>query len=774
MWLSLPGFGTLIVLSILVLAAYTFSTAIRATNGQVRLLNSARLGAYATAALILCGVLMLAYGFVTHDFRIRYISRYSDRSMSPSYLFAALWGGQDGSLLWWTLLLGGYTAAVVKWLGHRYRQLQPIIIATLMAIIAFFAILMIFAANPFEQNLAGAPPDGEGLNPLLQNYWMIIHPPMLYMGFVGCAIPFAFSIAALITGRLDNEWIIAVRKWMLIAFLFLSIGNVLGMIWAYEELGWGGFWAWDPVENAACLPWFTAAAYVHSTMIQERRNMMKIWNVFLICTTFFLTIFGTFLTRSGVIASVHSFAKSDIGIYFIYFMGLILATSLGLIVWRIPKLKAKTEVESIASREAMFVINNWALLGMATFVSIATIFPKISEWLFDQEITVGPPFYNKWAAPLGLIIFALMGLAPLFGWKKTSKKALRTAFTFPLICTLIVTILQAIFGEYLGVPSIVPTESVESGFGAEVYAKVSSLFPGLTVSLASFNLSVVLQEFYRGVKARRSSTKKKGEQEDYFTALIRLIGKSRRRYGGYIVHLGIASMYLGFVGTAWSVTEEIALNPGESREVAGYQLSYQGTRMCPGNPRCSPEEQATKGRRMLFADLEITKDGKSLGRLSPAKFIYMSPPQTTSEVGLLRGLNADLYTVLATADPKTKRATFSIHINPFVSWIWIGLSVLIIGCFVSLWPEVREKRSTSWIYLRATASGAVGILVTFYFATSLAQPFGSSVERHFEKTCSEPGCELEEGWFDHQSASSADRMPGVVKNPHQRLSGWRS
>src|SRR5687768_1140793 len=313
MWESLPEFGTGVLYAILVAAAYTFAVAVAAGRGRPRLLQSARLGAYATSGLIAFGVILLAYAFITHDFRIRYVARYSDRSMSTPYLFTALWGGQDGSLLWWSFLLSLYISGCMFWLRGRYRQLQPYVIATLMVIVSFFMVLMLFAANPFEASIAGARADGEGLNPLLQNYWMAIHPPSLYLGFVGCTVPFAFCIAALITGRLDNEWIVAVRKWMLFAFLFLSVGNALGMLWAYIELGWGGYWAWDPVENAACLPWFSAAAYVHSTMIQERKNMLKVWNVVLIAITFFLTIFGTFLTRAGIISSVHSFAQSDIG-----------------------------------------------------------------------------------------------------------------------------------------------------------------------------------------------------------------------------------------------------------------------------------------------------------------------------------------------------------------------------------------------------------------------------------------------------------------------------
>jgi cytochrome c-type biogenesis protein CcmF len=722
MWLSLPGFGTLLIFGILVLAAYTFALSVRATAGEPRRLEAARLGAYGTSALILCAVLLLAYAFLSHDFRIRYVSRYSDRSMTDTYLLTALWGGQDGSLLWWTFLLGGYTAACVRWMRGKYLELQPIVIATLMSVIAFFCILMMFAANAFEQNIAGAPMDGSGLNPLLQNYWMIIHPPMLYLGFVGCAVPFGFAMAALITGRLESEWIVAVRKWMLVAFLFLSIGNVLGMIWAYEELGWGGFWAWDPVENAACLPWFTSAAYVHSTIIQERRGMFKVWNVVLICLTFVLTIFGTFLTRSGLIASVHSFAKSDIGPYFVYFMGLAIAVSAGLIVWRLPLLRAKAEIESLFSREAMFVINNWALLGGMTFVLVATTFPLISEALFDRTVTVGPPFYNKWMAPIGLGIFALMGLAPLFGWRKSSSDSLARAFAFPGGVTVATIIVHAILGPKWGFPPIVEGATVDPGFAAQVYGKLSSFYPGVTVALAAFNVAVVVQEFYRGVSARRSSAVKKGEPEGVFVALFRLVQKSRRRYGGYVVHLGITAMFLGFVGTAWSITEEVSLNPGESMKVFDYELTYRGTRMCPGGAGCSPEENSVAGRRMLFADLEVKKDGRPMGTLSPAKFIYQSPPQTTSEVGILRGFRDDLYTVLAVADPKTRRATFSIHVNPFVGWIWIGLLVLIAGTSVSLWPDVREEKVKSWAYVRAMVGATASLLLSFYLAISVAQP----------------------------------------------------
>jgi cytochrome c-type biogenesis protein CcmF len=719
MWQSLPEFGTGVIYAVLVVAAYTFAVSLAAGRGRPRLLTAARLGAYATSALVLLGVLLLAYAFLTHDFRIRYVSRYSDRSMSTEYLLTSLWGGQDGSLLWWSLLLATYTSAAVAWLKGRYRELQPFIIATLMVIIGFFAVLMLFSANPFETNIAGPRPDGEGLNPLLQNYWMIIHPPALYAGFVGCAVPFAFCVAALATGRLDNEWIVATRKWMLFAFLFLSIGNVLGMAWAYEELGWGGYWAWDPVENAACLPWFTAAAYVHSTMIQERRNMLKVWNVFLICFTFLLTIFGTFLTRSGIISSVHSFAQSDIGIYFVWFMGLIIATAAGLIVWRLPQLRSKAEIEAVASREAMFVVNNWALLGAMTFILVATMFPKLSE-LWGETVTVGPPFFNRWLAPIGLTIFALMGLAPLFGWRKTSGGSLKDAVKFPLAALVAGYVLHLVFGARFGYPAIVPRDQFYPGLTGVVLQQVGALMPGITVALAAFNVAVIVQEFHRGVTARRRSAQKRGEPESVLGALFQLVAKNRRRYGGYIVHLGIVGMFIGFVGSAWTLEREVSMLPGQSHEIGGFKLTYLGTRMCPGSAgKCSAAEQADLNKRMLFADFEVSRGDAALGKVSPAKFFYhKSPDGPTTEVALLRSLREDLYTVIGTVDPQSKRGTFRFHVNPLVSWIWLGCLLLIFGASISLWPELALGELGAWSYVRAGAGAAAATALAVWLAMS--------------------------------------------------------
>ncbi len=571
MWQSLPEFGTGVLYAILVAAAYTLAISIAAGKGRPRLLQAARLGAYGTVSLVGLAVLVLAYAFISHDFRITYVAHYSDRGMDVGYLVAALWGGQDGSLLWWLFLTSFFTGLCVWWLGRRYLELQPYVIATLMGIICFFGVLMIFATNPFSTGVAGAPVDGQGLNNQLRSMYMIVHPPSLYTGFTSSAVPFAFAIAALATGRLDNEWIVASRKWMLFSFLFLSIGNVLGMLWAYHELGWGGPWAWDPVENAAFLPWLTASAYVHSIMIQERRGMFKVWNVFLICATFFLTIFGTFLTRSGLIASVHSFAQSGIGIYFVYFMGVILAVCAALIVYRLPQLASEGELESVLSRETAFVGNNWGFVSLTVFIIVATTWPRISEAALNQKSTLGPPFYNLWIPPIAFILIALMGVAPLLGWRKTSPELFRKGFRWPTLVMAVTAAAHLAFGRSLGFPAFIKIDPIYPGTFGAVLAKAAGVYPFIAIALVAFNFAVVVQEFVRGVAARQ----KRGT-ESVFASLYNLVAKSRRRYGGYVVHVGIAVMLIGFVGRGWSLDKEATMAKGETVTFEEYTLTYAG------------------------------------------------------------------------------------------------------------------------------------------------------------------------------------------------------
>jgi cytochrome c-type biogenesis protein CcmF len=711
MWHSLPEFGTGVLFAILVAAAYSVALSLAAARGRPRLLQAARLGAYGTVALVGLAVLTLAYGFVSHDFRLTYVAHYSDRGMSVPFLFAALWGGQDGSLLWWLFLTSLWSGACLIWLRRRYIELQPYIIATLMSILIFFGVLMIFAANPFATSAAGAPIEGQGLNYQLRNFYMIVHPPSLYAGFTSSAVPFAFAIAALATGRLDNEWIVASRKWMLFSWLFLSIGNALGMLWAYDMLGWGGPWAWDPVENAAFLPWLTASAYLHSIMIQERRGMLRIWNVFLICMTFWLTIFGTFLTRSGLIASVHSFAQSGIGIFFVYFMGVIIATCAALIVWRLPQLRAKGAFDSVLSREAAFLLNNWGFVSVMTFIALATTWPRISEWLLDQKSTLGPPFYNLWIPPLALVLIMLMGIAPLLGWRKTSPELFRKGFIFPVAFMVVVSALHVVFGAKLGVPAFVKPDPIYAGTFGVVTVRAASAYPFLIVALSSFNFAVVAQEFARGVRARLRAR----PGENPVVALLLLVAKSRRRYGGYVVHVGIAVMMIGFAGRAWSVDKEVSMTPGDVTQIEEYSVKYLGTRR-----EVDPEKM------MIFADCEITRDGKPAGKVSPAKFIYKtSPGQPSTEVARHVSLRDDLYMIIGMVNPQTKVAAFQMHVNVLISLIWIGAGILIIGALIAMWPEVGLEETGVFGYVRMAAGVATAVAFSFLLAGAPAAAYGA-------------------------------------------------
>ena len=710
MWQSLPEFGTGVLYAVLVAAAYTLAVALAAGRGRPRLLQAARLGAYGTVSLVGLGVLVLAYAFVSHDFRITYVAHYSDRGMTTPYLIAALWGGQDGSLLWWLFLTSFFTGLCVWWLERRYLELQPYVIATLMGVLGFFALLMVFETNPFGTSVAGAPAEGQGLNQSLRSFYMIIHPPSLYTGFTSGAVPFSFAVAALATGRLDDEWIVASRKWMLFSFLFLSIGNALGMLWAYHELGWGGPWAWDPVENAAFLPWLTASAYLHSIMIQERRGMMKVWNVFLICATFWLTIFGTFLTRSGLIASVHSFAQSGIGIWFVWFMIIGGSATLALVVYRLPKLQSDGGLESVLSREAAFVGNNWGFLSLAVFIATATTWPRISEWLLDQKSTLGPTFYNMWIPPVAFVLFALMGVAPLLGWRKTSPELFKKGFRWPVSVTVVAGLAHLVFGRRLGFPAFINVDPIYPGPLGAALAKAAGVYPFIAILLVAFNVAVVVQEFVRGVSARQ-----KRNQEGVLTSLFQLVAKSRRRHGGYIVHVGIAVMLIGFAGRGWSLDKEATLAKGESVQFEAYTVTYLGPRM-----------EVDTDKRTVAADVDVAKDGVLVERLEPKQLIYKTMGgQPRTVVARHVTLRDDLYIVLGMADPQTKSASFQMHVNTLISFIWAGAIILCLGSIVAMWPEVSLEEAGAFSYVRAAASAATAILFGVLLAAGPSQAYAA-------------------------------------------------
>ncbi|MEM9694731.1 MAG: cytochrome c-type biogenesis CcmF C-terminal domain-containing protein, partial [Myxococcota bacterium] len=701
MWESLPVFGKYILIAILVASSYTFAVSVAAGAGRPRFLQAARTGAYGSVALVGVAVLVLAYAFVSHDFRLDYVERYSDRTMTTPWLIAALWGGQDGSLLWWLFLTSFFSAACVWWLKGRYRELQPWVIATLMSVMIFLTALMVFDTNPFRLRPSGAAMDGQGLNYQLRNFYMIIHPPSLYIGFTSAAVPFAFSVAALVTGRLNNEWIIATRKWMIFSWLFLSIGNALGMLWAHEELGWGGYWAWDPVENAAFLPWLTASAYVHSVMIQERRNMLKMWNVILICLTFFLTYFGTFLTRSGLIASVHSFAKSGIGDWFLGYMIVIVTVSVGLIAWRSKKLRSTGQLDSVLSREFAFVVNNWVLLLMTAFIVGATLWPRISEAVWDQKSTLGAPFYNQFMPALGLLLIFLMGTAPLLGWRKTSPALFRKSFIVPVCVAGAVAIAHLALGSSLGYPAIIDTEPLYGGVAGEVLAGLKNVLPVVTTTLVAYNIAVVTQEFQRGVAARR-----KKKDESIGLALGRLLSKSRRRYGGYIVHVGIAVMFLGFAGKAWEIEKEVALAPGESFQIGDYNVTYEGK-----------GSTVDHEKRIAFATLSVMRNGEPVGTLKPARFIYKaSPGQPSTEIARLTGFKEELYVSPGMINANTGVASFKFYINPLILLVMIGVLISCTGALIALVPELSTEEASAFGYLKALGTTASMVMLSVMLA----------------------------------------------------------
>jgi len=597
----------------------------------------------------------LLHALVTHDFNLEYVAHYSSSTLPLPYTIAALWGGQSGSLLFWLMILTSMGAVVLLQNRECNRELMPYVNAVLMLIAFFFLSMLNFVTPPF-QRLAFTPAEGQDLNPLLQNYWMTIHPPALYLGYVGCAVPFAFAIGALVTGKLGDAWIRTTRRWTLLAWFFLSMGNLFGAQWAYLVLGWGGYWAWDPVENAAFMPWLTCTAFLHSVMIQEKKNMLKIWNIVLVILTFALTIFGTFLTRSGVISSVHSFTQSGLGPFFMIFLGVTLAVSVALLIWRLPQLKSENELDSVLSRESTFLLNNLVLVGIAFAVFWGTVFPVISEAVRGIKITVGPPFFNKVNAPLGLTLLFLTGVGPVIAWRRASARNLERNFLLPVSLGLLGGI-------------------VLFSAGIRHYSAV------LSFALCIFVLATIAMEFYRGIRARQAML-----GENPATALLRLISKNRRRYGGYIIHIGVVMMFLGITGTsAFKEEKQITLKPGESFTMGGDTLRYDGV-----------TAHETTHIAYLTASIAVFRNGLQIDTLRPEKRFYKKPQQPTTEVAIRSRPSADLYLVLGSYDEASKMATIQAYINPLVSWLWWGGVVLVIGTAVTIVPSRAPARAPAY------------------------------------------------------------------------------
>ena len=676
----MAALGSFIVLLAFVLSAVAFATSVAgARRRQATLINGGAATFHVVTALMLVASAIIIHAFVIQDYRIKYVQHYSDSVQPLFYKLASYWGGLDGSLMFWVTLLAIFGSVAVFVNRETHRLLIPWVVAVIAVVEMFFLFLMVVHNNPFDTFVLATPADGQGLNPLLQNFYMAIHPPMLYLGFVGMTIPYAFGMAALISGQLDDSWLRAVRVWTMMAWLFLTFGLALGALWAYEELGWGGYWGWDPVENAALLPWFTATAFLHSVIVQERRGMLKVWNVSLVVVTFFLTIFGTFMTRSGVVQSVHAFGEDRaLAWMFTVFMVTMLTVSFGYIIHRLPLLRARHDLDSWLSREAAFLINNWVLLFSAFFVLFATMFPTLSEAVRGERLTVGPIFFNKWMTPIGLILLFLTGFGPLLAWRKSTVQNLWHQFLWPTVSAIV----SGVAFTWIGVP-----------FWAS----------GLCFALSAFVLVTILQEFVRGAFVRRDTT-----GTDLFTALVGLFARNRRRYGGYIIHVGIVLAFLGFAGNGGKKEETALLTPGQQVSVGAYTLKYRALSVTDDGQK-----------QMVTGLLDVSQHGTSIGSMAPAKWFYRKHEQEpTTEVALRRSVPEDLYVVLAGYEVDTQSATFQIHVNPLVDWIWFGMGVIIIGTIIALLPErafvfatgrVPEGAVTTTLVLLMLMSAGAGL-----------------------------------------------------------------
>ena len=637
------------------------------------LVLSAERSIYAVFGLLALASAGVSAAFLGDRFEYWYVSSYSNADLELFYKVTGLWAGQRGSLLFWALLLGLFSCIAVFTNRKKNREFMPYVAGVLQTILLFFIVVLLFAdVNPFER-LAFTPADGRGLNPQLQNYWMTIHPPTLYLGFTSFTIPFAFAVAALLNGRLDPRWIQLTRRWILTSWLFLSVGIVMGMRWAYEELGWGGYWFWDPVENASLLPWLTATAFLHSIQIQENRGMLKVWNMSLVLMTFLLTIFATFLTRSGLIESVHSFAQElKIAYIFLSFMGLVLAGCIVLILYRLPQLRSENQIESFFSRESAFLFNNLLLLGAAFSVMWGTMFPLISEGFTGQQISVGPPFFQKVNFPIGLVLLALVGIGPVIAWRRATKRNLQKNFSTPVVVGL------------------VTGAAIWLGGARHPLALV-------TWSISAFVLTVIATEFWKGTRSRARI-----EGEGYALAFFHLITRNRRRWGGYLVHVGFVMMCIAFAGAAYNTDARFNVQPGDVVEVESpfghtYSLTYEGLSISIG-----------RGQRNLLwqaiATVSVSQNGDPKGILTTEKRQYTNgDSQPMTEVGIRSIIREDLYLILSglndtggalNNEPGAQGIDLQVLIKPLVGWIWFGCLMLVIGSVVALWPSVDRSRAT--------------------------------------------------------------------------------
>ena len=658
--------GSFALLLALALSAYSFLAGalalLRPGPGSERLGETARRAGIATFAVVFLAAVVLVVSAFNNDFSIAYIFHHSNRDLPAPYKFATLWSGQEGSLLFWSLLLAAY--GFVLRLRHktdtRLFAYASVIIA---AVQIFFLLLLNFAAHPFALMQGSLPADGTGLNPLLQYPEMVIHPPMLYLGYVGFTVPFAFALGALIMRYPGEKWIHITRRWTMVTWAFLTCGIFLGAHWAYAVLGWGGYWGWDPVENASLMPWLTGTAFLHSVMMQEKRGMLKVWNMWLIFATFWLAILGTFLTRSGIISSVHAFAQSSIGDWFAWFLALSFASFAYFFVRNKSHLRSEHKLESLVSRESSFLFNNLLFVLACFTVLWGTWFPKISEWVQDTKVTVGAPFYNNVAVPVALLLLLLTALGPLLAWRKTSLESIKRNFMGPAIGALTVGVAMMIFG-------VRPWKDISYLYS--LMAAMLSVLVGLTV----------ISEFVRGGRVISGHT-----GQGLFASMLHLFHRNTRRYGGYVVHFGVAVVIIGILGTPFNKEAEKEMGFGDKMTIGPYTLVCQ-----------SYTEDDNPNYRSQWALINVFQGDRKITTMYPEQRFYHASQQTQTIPRIYPTVKQDLflvkdlYVVYEGVNQDTGRPIIKAHLNPLVPWIWIGLVIMIFGTITALIPSAEAVR----------------------------------------------------------------------------------
>ncbi len=675
----MPEFGSFSLLLALMLCAYNLVAGafglwvsrqgVAAHPNAARIQETARRAGIASFLAVSCAAMALIWAAFTHDYSVSYILHHTNRELNPAYKFSALWSGQEGSLLLWSWLLATY--GFVLRLRHKVDVRLSAFASTILATVqVFFLLLLNVAAPPFALEPGPLAANGFGLNPLLQYPEMVIHPPMLYLGYVGFAVPFAFALGALMMRYPGEKWIHITRRWTMVTWMFLTCGIFLGAHWAYSVLGWGGYWGWDPVENASLMPWLTGTAFLHSVMMQEKRGMMKSWNVWLIFSTFLLTLLGTLLTRAGLVSSVHAFASSDIGYWFVGFMAIVLGVCLFTFFLNRDHLKSENRLESLVSRESSFLFNNMVLLAACFTVLWGTLFPVLSEWIEGTKTTVGAPFYNRVNIPIGLFLLLLMGLGPLLAWRSTSLRTIRRNFILP--------------GAAFGLAAIgLMAGGMRPWTGGDDWQ--AQFFSLMAYSLAAFVLTAIFSEFLRGAHVVSTQT-----GENFVLSMGTLMRRNTRRYGGYLVHFGIVVMFIGIAGGAFNQSHEVEMGFGDETSIGPYRLVCQ-----------SYTQDSNANYDTDYALLDVYRGGRKVTQLAPEHRFYHASQQSSTVVALHSTALSDLYVIFQGRNPETNKPSIKVFLNPLIAWIWIGVLIVVAGTLFALAPSAlaRRRESTAAISL---------------------------------------------------------------------------